>query len=84
MSTSAWGQLILFLVVLFFTASPLGAWITKVYNGELPKVFLKVEDYIYRALGTSVDKSMNWSHYAYALVAFNAVGVLFVSRQYIA
>ena len=78
MSTSAWGQLILFLVVLFFTASPLGAWITKVYNGELPKVFLKVEDYIYRALGTSVDKSMNWSHYAYALVAFNAVGVLFV------
>lgn len=78
MSTSAWGQLILFLVVLFFTASPLGAWITKVYNGELPKVFLKVEDYIYRALGTSVDKSMNWSHYAYALVAFNAVGVFFV------
>lgn len=78
MSTSAWGQLILFLVVLFFAASPLGSWITKVYDGKLPKIFLRLESYVYKAIGTSDEETMNWSHYAYALLAFNAIGVLFV------
>ena len=38
----------------------------------------KLENSIYRALGTSADKPMNWSHYAYALLAFNALGIFFV------
>ena len=78
MSTSAWMQLIFFLILLFITASPLGHWITRVYKGELPESFLKLENSIYRALGTSADKPMNWSHYAYALLAFNALGIFFV------
>ena len=33
---------------------------------------------LYRMAGTSPDTSMPWSHYAYALLGFNALGVLVV------
>ena len=46
--------------------------------GRLPNWMLRIEAPLYRLAGISPDQSMNWSHYALALLAFNALGVLVV------
>jgi len=78
MSTSAWGQLGLFLVILLLAAWPLGRFLAALSAGRLPGWMLKIEAVLYRLAGTSADKPMNWSQYAIALLAFNALGVLVV------
>ena len=78
MSTSAWGQLGLFLVMLLLAAWPLGRFLAALSAGRLPGWMLKTEAGLYRLAGTSADKPMNWSQYALALLAFNALGVLVV------
>jgi K+-transporting ATPase ATPase A chain len=78
MSTSAWGLLALFLVVLLVAAWPLGIWLARISAGQLPSWMLKTETPLYRLAGTTSDRSMNWSQYAFALLAFNTLGVLIV------
>jgi K+-transporting ATPase ATPase A chain len=78
MSTSAWGLLALFLGVLLVSAWPLGIWLARLSSGHLPNWMHRVESPLYRLAGTSKDSTMNWSHYAFALLAFNALGVLVV------
>ena len=78
MTSSSWSLLALYLFVLFVLTWPLGIWLARLWSGQLPGWMLKVEAPLYRLAGTSVDKSMNWSHYALALLAFNALGVLVV------
>ena len=78
MSPSAWSLLALFLVVLLAAAWPLGIWLARLCSGELPQWMKRVEQPLYRLAGTSADKPMNWSHYALAVLAFNALGLLAV------
>ena len=78
MSGSAWGLLALFLVVLLAASWPLGKWVARISSGNLPRWMLRVEAPLYRLAGTSANHSMKWSHYALALLAFNALGVLVV------
>ncbi len=78
MSSAAWGLLALFLVVLLLASWPLGKWIARLISGELPRWMQRIEAPLYRLAGTSPEQSMNWSYYALALLAFNALGVLVV------
>ena len=78
MSSSAWGLLALFLITLLLASWPLGLWIARISTGKLPRWMLRSESLLYRLAGTSADQSMKWSHYALALLAFNALGVLVV------
>ena len=78
MSTSAWGLLALFLIVLLAAAWPLGIWLARISAGNLPGWMQKTEAPLYRLAGTAADRSMGWAHYAFALLAFNALGVLVV------
>ena len=78
MNFSAWGLLALFLVVLLAAAWPLGIWLARLCSGELPRWMRRIEQPLYRLAGTSADKSMNWSHYALSVLAFNALGLLAV------
>lgn len=78
MNSSAWGLLALFLGVLLVAAWPLGIWIARLSSGRLPGWMLRVEAPLFRLAGTSADQSMKWSHYALALLAFNALGALAV------
>jgi len=78
MSTSSWGLLALFLGLLLVAAWPLGLWLARLSSGNLPPWMQRLEAPLYRLAGTSADKSMNWSHYALALLAFNALGVVTV------
>ncbi len=78
MTTSFWGLLALYLALLLLAAWPLGIWLARLSSGNLPAWMQGVEAPLYRMAGTSPDKSMNWSHYALALLAFNALGVFAV------
>ena len=78
MSTQAWGQLVLFLVVLLVLSWPLGIWLARLCSGEVPGWIKRIESPLYRLAGTSAEKTMNWSHYALAVLAFNALGLVAV------
>jgi K+-transporting ATPase ATPase A chain len=78
MSSSSWGLLALYLAVLLAASWPLGIWLARLSSGKLPGWMLRAEAPLYRLAGTSADKSMHWSHYALALLVFNALGVLAV------
>ena len=78
MTSSSWGLLALYLVILLAMSWPLGIWLARLSSGSLPSWMLRVEAPLYRLAGTSADKSMNWSHYALAVLAFNVLGVVVV------
>ena len=78
MSTSAWGLLALFLIVLLALAWPLGVWLARISAGNLPGWMHKAEAPFYRLAGIAADRAMNWKQYAFALLAFNSLGVLVV------
>ncbi len=78
MTTSSWGLLALYLGLLLLAAWPLGIWLARLSSGTLPLWMQRLEAPLYRLAGTSADKSMNWSHYALAVLAFNALGVFAV------
>ena len=78
MTSSSWSLLALYLGILLVASWPLGIWLARLCSGELPGWMHKTEALLYRLAGTSAGKSMNWSHYALALLAFNALGVVAV------
>ena len=78
MTPSSWGLLALYLAILLAMSWPLGIWLARLSSGSLPRWMLRVEAPLYRLAGTSADKSMHWSHYALAVLAFNVLGVIAV------
>ena len=78
MSIAAMGLLAIFLVILLLAAWPVGIWLARLCSGQLPTWVLKAETPLFRLAGTSADRSMRWSEYALALLAFNLVGVVAV------
>ncbi len=78
MTPLAWGLLALFLFLLLVAAWPLGIWVARLCVGNLPSWMHRAEAPLYRLAGTAPDKSMGWSHYAMALLAFNLLGALMV------
>nr|WP_315428605.1 potassium-transporting ATPase subunit KdpA [uncultured Albidiferax sp.] len=78
MSANAWGLLALYLVVLLVAAWPLGLWLARLANGNVPGWMRKVEAPLYKLAGTDPEKSMHWAHYTLALLAFNILGVVVV------
>jgi K+-transporting ATPase ATPase A chain len=74
-------QLVVYLVVLFVLAWPMGTWLAAVADGRLPgwlKPVVAVERAMYRLAGVDPDESTSWQRYAIALVAFNVLGVVAV------
>ncbi|MFC5521606.1 potassium-transporting ATPase subunit KdpA [Polaromonas jejuensis] len=78
MTNSSWGLLALYLGILGVAAWPLGIWLARLCSGQLPGWMLRVEAPLYRLAGTYAEESMHWSHYALALLAFNALGMVAV------
>jgi potassium-transporting ATPase potassium-binding subunit len=78
MGASAWGLLALYLVLLLVIAWPLGRWMAALLESRLPRWMHRAEAPLYRAAGVDPQHSMPWTHYALSLLAFNALGALFV------
>ncbi|CAN7528691.1 potassium-transporting ATPase subunit KdpA [Variovorax paradoxus] len=78
MTSSAWGLLALFLAALLVLAWPVGKFLAALCSERVPRWMQRIEAPFYRLAGTRPEQSMHWLRYAIALLAFNAVGAVFV------
>ncbi|NDP60701.1 MAG: potassium-transporting ATPase subunit KdpA [Oxalobacteraceae bacterium] len=77
MSTQSLTLLLVFLAILLVLSYPLGLYLARVGDGT--RLWLaRVESVVYRLAGTDAATGMGWKNYALALLAFNALGTLFV------
>ncbi|MGW7578008.1 potassium-transporting ATPase subunit KdpA [Streptomyces sp. NPDC054765] len=68
-------QLIALIAALALAYRPLGDYMAAVYTS--PK-HLRIEKVLYRCIGANADAEMRWPAYLRAVLAFSAVGVLFL------
>ncbi|MFI6349271.1 potassium-transporting ATPase subunit KdpA [Streptomyces sp. NPDC050560] len=68
-------QLLALTAALALAYRPLGDHMAGVYSSER---HLRVEKWIYRAVGADPDRQMRWPAYLRGVLAFSAVGVLFL------
>ncbi len=78
MSSNAWILLAVYLLVLLAAAWPLGGWLARLAQGDVPGWMRRVEAPLYKLAGTDPTQSMHWAHYTLALLAFNTLGALVV------
>ncbi len=79
MSSQAWIQLVVFLLVLAVIAWPMGQWLAAVADGRLPRWLApirSIENGLYKLAGVDAGASMGWKPYALGLLAFNVLGVI--------
>ncbi len=80
MSANGWLQFAIFSVVLLATVRPVGIYLARVMEGErtwLDPVLRPFERLIYKLCGVNASKEMNWREYAFALLGFSAVSMVF-------
>jgi len=78
MTSSAWGLLALFLAALLVLAWPVGKFLAALCDERVPHWMQRVEAPLYRLAGARPEQSMHWLRYALALLAFNAIGAIFL------
>jgi K+-transporting ATPase ATPase A chain len=78
MTASAWTLLALFLVALVLLAWPVGKFLAALCDERVPRWMQRIEAPLYKLAGTKPEQSMHWLRYALALLAFNAVGAIFL------
>jgi K+-transporting ATPase ATPase A chain len=78
---NAWFQFALFVGALLLLTKPLGLYLMQVLDPRgrtwLDPVLRPVERLTYRLCGIDPEKEQNWISYAYSLLAFSLVGMLF-------
>ncbi len=78
-SGNSWLQLLLYFIVLFVLAKPVGVFMAKVYEGEktlLSPVFGWLERILYKCAGIDPAEEMNWKRYSFAMIVFSTVSLL--------
>ena len=79
MSANGWLQFAIFSIVLLATVRPVGAYISRVLEGErtwLDPLLRPIERFIYKLCGVDEKREMNWREYALAMLGFSAVSLL--------
>ncbi|MGA2534726.1 MAG: potassium-transporting ATPase subunit KdpA, partial [Terracidiphilus sp.] len=79
MSANGWLQFALYSLILLATVRPVGAYLTRVFEGErtwLDPVLRPIERIIYRLCGVNASEEMNWREYAFAMLGFSAVALV--------
>ncbi len=79
--TSPIETLIAMLAVTILLGLPLGAYMARVYGGEIfwaTRALGPVERLFYRLAGIHPDDEMDWKRYAIALLIFNLLGIVFL------
>src|SRR5579883_670195 len=77
MTLNGWIQIALFSVIIVLITRPLGAHMTRVFNGEhhfLSPLLGPVERAIYRICGVDEQTEQHWTIYAIAMLLFTLVG----------
>ena len=79
MTLIGWIQILVFCGIIIALVKPLGAYMTRVFNGEstwLRPILGPVERGLYRIAGTREDEEQNWVTYAVAMLLFNLAGFI--------
>ena len=72
-------QIILYFGVLLIVAKPLGIYMARIYEGEMPRLVRMigpVERLFYKICGIRPDEEMDWKQYALTVLAFSGAGFL--------
>lgn len=80
MTANGWLQFGLYSIVLFLTARPTGAYLSRVLEGErtwLDPALRPIERLIYKFCAVNDQSEMNWRQYSYAMLGFSAVSLVF-------
>ncbi len=75
MTLIGWTQILIYCAIIVVLARPLGGWITRVVEGEVPAL-AAIERPVWRLTGTDPDDEQSWLGYALAMLAFNLAGFL--------
>ena len=81
MTLTGWLQIAVFCIAVLALVKPLGFFLTRLLNGErtfLSPVLGPVERGFYALAGVKPDEDQHWTAYAFAMLAFNLVGFLFL------
>jgi K+-transporting ATPase ATPase A chain len=79
MTAIGWLQIVIYFLILLALTKPLGVYLHRVFESEsrpLPRVFVPLERWTFRACGVEPEKEQTWKEYALALLLFSLVGVL--------
>jgi K+-transporting ATPase ATPase A chain len=81
MTIIGWLQAALVFALVCLLVKPVGAYMARVFEGE--RVFLSpllapVERGVYRLCRIDAEREMSWKGYAFAVIAFSLVGVLYL------
>ncbi len=74
-------QFAVYLAVLTLSVKPFGTYMACIYEGNIPGPmhWLKgIEGFICKISGFQKNEEMSWKEYAFALLAFNALGLVFL------
>jgi potassium-transporting ATPase potassium-binding subunit len=77
MTTNGWIQIALYCAVVLALVKPLGAYMTRVFNGErtfLSPVLAPIERGLYRVAGIDARQEQTWLGYAGGMIVFNLLG----------
>ena len=73
--------ILLFLLIVTIFAIPTGKYMSKVFTGKktfITPVIRPLEKFIYRISSIDENQEMTWKRYAYTLLIFNIIGILFL------
>lgn len=80
MTFAGWLQIVLFAVVLLVLTKPVGSYIHLVLEGSnrfFVPLLTPFERFTYKLFGVDERKDMTWTEYAFALIAFSLVSLVF-------
>lgn len=81
MTTLDFIQIIMYFALLIGLTPVLGNYMSRVFSGQkhlMSPVFGWLERLIYKISGVNPEEETNWKTYTFSLLAFNAIGLLFV------
>jgi len=79
MTFNGWFQIALYVLVIIGVTKPLGAYMTRVFNGErtfLSFLLRPLERGIYAVCGVDEKEEQHWINYGFAMLAFSLAGFL--------
>jgi K+-transporting ATPase ATPase A chain len=81
MTVNGWIQILIFCAIIVALVAPLGAYMTRVFNGERPflsPVLRPIEVGLYRLAGIDENREQHWTMYTIAMLFFHVAGFLFL------
>jgi potassium-transporting ATPase potassium-binding subunit len=79
MTINGWVQILLFALIIFAIAKPLGSYMYRVFEGDrqpLPRLLGAIERLLYKLCGVDPKQRQDWKQYTVAMLVFSAITLL--------